>query len=520
MEKRTILAILLSVAVLFAFQVITARMYPVENKEDISKKAAIVMPAQPSLSTLPVSKIESTVNESLDAEQEYIEFENDEVKINFANPGAYIANINFKKYDETLFLGGLMAVSEDLNLDFKAQKESNGIVFAYRDADKEIVKRFILHNDSYIIELERNVDILKPAGASDSYNLFLASQIAKGSSYDNRFMELAISTPKKVIRKNPAGLKPEIIFSGDSSWVGLRDRYFTFIVKPYVKVFNVFAIKADGQSQAVAMSITSQKKDSLSQGTYSDRFVCYAGPQDAEKLAFANLNFDSMLYFGFFDTISQVLLAVLKFFFKFTRNWGLAIICFGVFIFLLLLPLSIKQMRSLKEMQILQPKIKELQAKYKGDAQRLNKEMMELYREHKVNPFGGCLPLLLQLPVFFALYQALLRFVGLRGAAFLWIKDLSKPDRLIPLSGKLPVIGDGINILPLLMMGSMFLQQKMSTGNMSGGASSEQQKMMSIMMPLMFGLIFYNMPSGLVLYWLVYGILSGVNQWRVSKKSK
>jgi YidC/Oxa1 family membrane protein insertase len=125
---------------------------------------------------------------------------------------------------------------------------------------------------------------------------------------------------------------------------------------------------------------------------------------------------------------------------------------------------------------------------------------------HKVNPFGGCLPLILQMPIFFALYNALMRSVALKGATFLWIKDLSEPDKLFTLPVSLPVISNEFNLLPIIMAIGMFFQQKISSAAASG-ASAEQQKIMLIVMPIMFGFIFYRMPSGLVLYWLVNSML-------------
>jgi YidC/Oxa1 family membrane protein insertase len=161
-------------------------------------------------------------------------------------------------------------------------------------------------------------------------------------------------------------------------------------------------------------------------------------------------------------------------------------------------------MVSMKKMQALQPKIEELKIKFKDNPQKLQMATMELYKEEKINPLGGCFPMLLQIPVFFSLYQLLLRLPELRGAGFLWIKDLSSPDRLIALRNALPVIGNEINLLPLLMAGVMFLQQKVSMASSNAtGSTAEQQKMMAIMMPVVFGFLFYKMPSGLVLYWLV-----------------
>jgi YidC/Oxa1 family membrane protein insertase len=173
----------------------------------------------------------------------------------------------------------------------------------------------------------------------------------------------------------------------------------------------------------------------------------------------------------------------------------------------------------MKQMQELQPKIEVLRKTYKDNPQRLNKEIMELYRRHKINPLGGCLPVLLQIPVFFALYQVLIRSVALKGAKFFWIQDLSLPDKIISLPGTYPLIGNSINILPILMSISMFFQQKLSSATQMS-SSSEQQKMMLILFPIIFVFIFYNMPAGLVLYWLVNNILMLVQQVRMNRIKK
>jgi len=156
-----------------------------------------------------------------------------------------------------------------------------------------------------------------------------------------------------------------------------------------------------------------------------------------------------------------------------------------------------------------------LRNKFKDNPQKLNKEIMELYREHKVNPLGGCLPLLLQMPVFFALYRALLNSISLKGAQFLWIKDLSAPDKLYVFQAGGKSID--LNLLPILMTIGMFIQQKISTVSSTSNAAAEQQKMMLIVMPIIFGFVFYNMPSGLVLYWFVNSTLMLINQWRISR---
>jgi YidC/Oxa1 family membrane protein insertase len=240
----------------------------------------------------------------------------------------------------------------------------------------------------------------------------------------------------------------------------------------------------------------------------------YLGPQELQIINRINPEWSAIIYYGTFDFIAQLLVQALEFFYRLAHNWGWAIIFLSLAIYLLLYPLTLKQLRSMKEMQALQPRMEEIRRAYKDNPQKLNSEIMKLYREHKVNPLGGCLPLILQLPVFFALYQALLRASFLRGASFLWIKDLTEPDRLFLLPANLPV--HEVNILPILMAITMFIQQKLSL-TAATDSVAEQQKMMLVIMPLMFGFIFYNMPAGLVLYWFVNSTLMLMNQLRLKR---
>ena len=185
---------------------------------------------------------------------------------------------------------------------------------------------------------------------------------------------------------------------------------------------------------------------------------------------------------------------------------------------LLLFPLSFKSLSSMRKLQELQPHIEKVRTQHKDNPQKLNKEIMEIYRRYKVNPMGGCFPMLLQMPIFIALYQTLMRSVELKGAQFLWIKDLSMPDAAFHLPFTMPFLGNAINILPILMIGAMIIQQKMSQVKTSA-AQTEQQKMMSTVMPVVFGVIFYSLPSGLVLYWLTNTLLTSFLQFFSLRKA-
>jgi YidC/Oxa1 family membrane protein insertase len=206
------------------------------------------------------------------------------------------------------------------------------------------------------------------------------------------------------------------------------------------------------------------------------------------------------------------LLHELQFSHSFTGNYGFDIILLTVMIKILFIPLTQKSFRSMREMQKLQPQMAKIRERFKDTPEQMNKEIMELYRRHKVNPLGGCLPMVLQIPVFIGLYQALLNTIELRHAPFaLWINDLSAPDRLGLL--QLPFVQHpGIPVLTLLMGVSMFVQQWMTP---SAGDPAQQRVMM--IMPLMFTFMFVNFPSGLALYWLVNNLLTIAQQFYMNR---
>ena len=203
---------------------------------------------------------------------------------------------------------------------------------------------------------------------------------------------------------------------------------------------------------------------------------------------------------------------------KIFKNYGIAIIALTILTNVLLFPFTRISYMSMKRMQLIQPQMNKLKEQHKNSPDKLNKEMMELYKKHKVNPFGGCLPMLLQMPIFIALYVALSKAVILINAKFLWIGDLSSPDR-VPLPFTLPYIGSEFHALPLIMCAGMAIQQKLSAVKIEGQdpTMEQQQKMMAVMMPIIFGFVFYSMPSGLVLYWLTNTVIMTLYQLSLKK---
>jgi len=248
----------------------------------------------------------------------------------------------------------------------------------------------------------------------------------------------------------------------------------------------------------------------------SSQYTLYLGPRDLGILKQLEKKLDRAVNFGWTDIIAKPLLYLLRFFNQYINNYGVSIIVLTILIKILFWPLTHKSYKSMKEMQKLQPRMAKIREKYKDNKEKLNKEMMALYKTYKVNPMGGCLPMIIQIPVFFALFRLLGNSIELRHAPFmLWITDLSAPDRLFSFSFKIPMMSPpyGIPVLTLLMGASMFVQQKMTP---TPGDPTQAKIMMFL--PIIFTFMFINFPSGLVLYWLVNNILSIGQQYRINKK--
>jgi YidC/Oxa1 family membrane protein insertase len=229
------------------------------------------------------------------------------------------------------------------------------------------------------------------------------------------------------------------------------------------------------------------------------RLTIYGGPKEQDGLEAVGGELKYIVDFGFFSPIARPIFWLLKKLYAVIGNYGVAIILLTVMIRVPFIPLVNKGQKSMKKLQELQPRIAEMKQKYKNDPDRMNKEMMGIYSKHKVNPIGGCLPLILQIPVFFALYKVLMITIELRGAPFaFWIQDLATKDPYY--------------ILPVLMGATMLLQQKMTP---TGG--DEKMKKILMWMPIVFTFISFNFPSGLVLYWLVNNLLSITQQFFVNR---
>ena len=286
--------------------------------------------------------------------------------------------------------------------------------------------------------------------------------------------------------------------TADNGWVGMVQHYFVTALLPAPKEpreYYTRKLSEDFYSAGVILAMPAIAPGA----TGKVSLPLYAGPQEQEKLKGIAPGLDLVVDYGWLTVIAAPLFWVLEYFHAWLGNWGLAIIMLTVVIKLIFFPLSAASYRSMAKMKVVSPKLMKLREQYGDDRARMNQAMMELYKTEKINPLGGCLPIVVQIPVFIALYWVLLAAVELRHAPFYgWISDLAAPDPWY--------------VLPTLMMGSMIIQTKMNPTP----PDPVQAKVMMIM-PFAFGVMFYFFPSGLVLYWFVNNILSILQQWQITR---
>jgi YidC/Oxa1 family membrane protein insertase len=308
-------------------------------------------------------------------------------------------------------------------------------------------------------------------------------------------------------------------YEGTVVWAGARTKYFfsALITEAGRRGGGTLALLGDRAENRIGFGIGYPFRGDPR--LVEDAFTWYAGPLDMKALSGYGLGLEKAIDMGYLRFLSVGILRLMVWTKQFIPNYGVIIIIISVLTKLLFYRLTHKSFKSMKDMQRLQPRIKEIQEKWKGDRDRLNKEIMKAYKEAGVSPLGGCLPLLLQMPVFIALYNALGNTIELRGAPFVgWIDDLSMPDTLFRWGANVPILGNEFHLLPILMGAAMIAQSKLGGSPTGGGAPAAQTKMMNWMMPIVFTIFFYGMPSGLVLYWLVNQVLSVAQQYIVQRE--
>ncbi len=552
MEKRFILAVVLSFGVLYFWGLLTQKApEPNTNYTQTSDKEQVVdapvKDVPPSSDILAVSPKEPVVEA-----QEYT-LESDELKLVLTDRGAAVKEVFITEYQATLPIANIGIPKLFSNKPFvSTQMSGNSATFEYDDEAFKVIQSYKLNGGGYILNTTTRIfnksemsKLIAPeffAYIIDSSRMDI-DESDMAAQRDKTLNEYAVKYGKKTHRKAKAySFDDEEAIREEKGvdWAAYRDRYFCAIVKPEFETAG-FAIKPDlssvymteekgffgskMKSQRMGIKLFSQEVE-IPAGSYSEyTTTVYIGPEEMSKLKPIGLGFEKIkkyYRFGLFDFAGKLINQIMHLLYKIVPNWGACIVILSVLVYFSMYPLTKKSMLSMRKMQAVGPKINALKEKYKDNPQKMNAEMMEIYKKEKINPAGGCLPVLLQAPIFLGLYQVLWRSVAFKGSKFLWINDLTEPDRLFIMPFSIPIIGNEFNLLPILMIIIMYFQQKFSTKAMvtTDPIQLQQQKMMSVMMPFVLGFIFYKFSSGLTLYFTMYYIFSTITQWKMSKEIK
>ena len=305
--------------------------------------------------------------------------------------------------------------------------------------------------------------------------------------------------------------------SGEAKWVAVRNKYFVAALIPQGRSEGVFL---DGKRKVNDFTdyIAALKMGVPSTGSVvENKFSLYLGPLDYNIVKAQKADLEKIMDFGW-DWLTRpfaefIILPVFSWLNTFISNYGLIIIIFALLIKLVTYPLSIASTKSMKKMSALQPALKELQEKYKDNPAKLQSELGRIYKEAGVNPLGGCLPVLLQMPLLYAMFYVFRSSIQLRQHGLLWVKDLSIPDSILDFGFSIPMYGDHIAVFPILMAATVFVQQKITPTTQT----NEQMKVMIYIFPAMMLLFFNNMPAGLGLYYLMFNIFSVAQQFYINK---
>ncbi len=405
----------------------------------------------------------------------------------------------------TWFNGQWQSDAQDISL---AENESKSIELIGRMGDLNFKRTLSFNAETYLIE--ENLELLSavPANARLAFTLAAASLSSPDNSYDT--MKLVyengdLNEDLDVDELTETGFTTSEIFN----WAGVASNYFLAAVAPVSQ--NPATLKARIQSGIWRVAL--EESDFILQANQAQTFQNYwwFGPKDASLLALAPQELGEATDMGMFDILARPLLIVMTFIYdNVYANWGIAIILLTILIKLIFWPLTRASFRSMEKMKRIQPMMKQLQEKYKDNKEQLSKEMMQLYKTYGVNPLGGCLPILIQIPVFFALYQALLNSLELRHSDFIYYLPFTDYIWLADLSAK-----DPFYITPIIMGGTMFLQQLLTPS-----MGDPTQRKMMLFMPIIFTFMFLNFPSGLVLYWLMSNVVGIAQQWYTLRKIK
>ena len=393
----------------------------------------------------------------------------------------------------------------------KIKDEMTLVFYVDISPGKKITKSLTFYPDKYIVDIDINVADVSDRVFAGVYSLFWNGGLSPTEKNEKDdfvyFYSYVFQGGELVDLKVKGGESESKTFNGSTDWVAVRTKYFIACLLPedptLVSSAGIVGSHGDREYYDVSLSLPAAEPTRVS---------LYLGPLEYERIKGVGKELDRVMNFGWgpVKPLSRGVLWLLKKMHDYIPNYGVVLILFSILIKIIVFPLTKKSYQSTAAMQTIQPEINDLKEKHKNNPKKLNQATMKLYKDRGVNPLGGCLPMLLQMPLLFALFVVFRTTIELRGEPFvLWITDLSAPDVVFSLPFSIPIYGSHVAVLPMLMVVSMFIQQRMMGG---GAAQQAQQKIMQYFMTGFFFLIFNTFPSGLNLYYTLFNVLTIAQQ--------
>ncbi len=541
-NKRVILAVVLSMAVLVGWNFLFPPHPPQQAPQQQSQPADAEQASAQQHTSRADTDFGGNVTADIEsaetapfriAEEETVTVSTPLYEMDFNTAGGFMTHLRLKEYKESIEPNsplmdlmhpkamskapmGLLYdgratwkkgawTAEKHNLDL-SQGDTGRLKLTLERDGGRIVRILQFTADSYEVKETVTVENISASDAEVRVGLTMAttSLSSPGNQYDRTrvawFNDNGLSD-----EDSESDLKEGRIVQDGLQWGGVESNYFLLAIAP----MDPALLKMKMEDEVYRLAVEMDSAVLAPGGQKSWSAVYFMGPKESKVLENAPNNLYASFNLGWFEFIAKPLLDGLNFFYSYTGNYGWAIIILTLIIKIVFIPLSHKSYKSMEQMKKLQPMMAKIREKYKDDRQKMNEEMMQLYKTYKVNPAGGCLPMLLQIPVFLGLYNALLNSIELRHAPFIahvpftdiiWLADLSAKDPFY--------------VTPVIMGATMFLQQKMTPSP----GDPTQAKIM-LLMPVFFTFIFLNFPSGLVVYWLVNNVLSIAQQWWMLRSS-
>ncbi|MGB9744915.1 MAG: membrane protein insertase YidC [Desulfurella sp.] len=478
-EKRILIAVLLTVLIIVFYDYFFMPKNTVVSTNSTEKTKFL-----PNISNIEPTSHQTLKNSIVNINSNYLNVEiskidgtiknlflktytQDHKYINLANPNSKIG-LFYTQFEDQM----LQKISQNgsYSTDIKNENGKYIVTLTKNDGNIKIVKIYKIDNYgiNFVTKVYKNNEPV-----NTNYLVLLGENF--GTSTKDTHVGAVALINDKIKTDSDIGQSDKL------SWIALEDKYFCIAL--YNNSLLSGGFKQIDSNKYIYVNLNTQKS-----------INAYAGPKSTSIISTYDPKLDRIVRFGTFGFIGKPLLYVLKYLYSLVGNYGLAIILLTFLIRLVFYPLTYKSFKSMKQMANLQPQLKELQLKYKGKPELLNKATMELYKKHKVNPLGGCLPILIQIPVFIALYNVLLNAIELRHAPFIWwITDLSSKDPYY--------------ISPIIMGITMYIQQKLSPSTLD----PVQAKIM-LFLPIIFTIMFMGFPSGLVIYWIANNVFTIIQQ--------